>query len=149
MMGLRITLKRGEKLFVAGGSIQNEHQNIVLFIEGDLPVLRESEIVSAETADTPAKRLVLALQQIYLTKRGDELHEIYIVFARDVLRAFPEGSNYIARIDDLVSAEDYFKALKEARALVEFEASLKPAPSKPSATPERKKRALGEVASVT
>ena len=91
-MTLRVTLKRGERLFTFGGcAIRDESQNIVLLIEGKLPLLRERDLLTANTADTPAKTLALVLQQMYLTETFAELHEVYIVFARDLLKALPEA----------------------------------------------------------
>ena len=143
-MGLKINLKRGEKLFIPGGSLQCGDEKVVIFLEGDIPLLRERDVLTAETADTPAKRLVLALQKIYLSKQADELHELYRLFMRDVLRDLPDCATYVADIDSFVSEGDHFKALREARALVEFEASLKLAPETPG--PDGKKRVLQAVA---
>jgi flagellar protein FlbT len=147
-MGLKVILRRGERLFIAGGSIRDESQNIVLNVEGNLPLLRERDMLTAETADTPAKRLVLALQQIYLTQKHDEMHEIYVLFARDVVKALPAGSQIIANIDEHVQSGEYFKALKEARDLVTFEAEQRGEPQEKAPQPSGKKRVLLDVPKV-
>src|SRR5687767_5841802 len=102
-MALKVTLRRGERLFIGGSSIRNENQSTVLLVDGNDPVLREREMLSAETADTPAKKLVLALQHIYLSERFDELHELYIVFARELLAALPDAAPFIASIDESIA----------------------------------------------
>jgi flagellar biosynthesis repressor protein FlbT len=120
-MTLRVTLKRGERLYIGGCAIRDESQNIVLLIEGKLPLLRERDLLTANTADTPAKKLALVLQQMYLTETFAELHEVYIVFARDLLKALPEGASFVNSVDQHIASGNYFRALKEARDLVEFE----------------------------
>jgi flagellar biosynthesis repressor protein FlbT len=143
-MGLKVILRRGERLFIGGGSIRDENQNIALLVEGTLPLLRERDMLTAETADTAAKRLVLALQHIYLTQKHDELHEIYVLFARDALRALPDGASLIANIDEHIQAGEYFKALKEARDLVAFESNRTGGASEGPAA-SGKKRVMVEV----
>jgi flagellar biosynthesis repressor protein FlbT len=147
-MGLKVILKRGERLFIGGSSLRDENQNIALLVEGTLPLLRERDMLTAETADTPARRLVLALQQIYLTQKHEEMHEIYVLFARDVLKALPAGGKLIATIDDHVQSGEYFKALKEARELVVFEATQNGELLKKPAVTSGKKRVLGDIPNV-
>ena len=65
-MALKVELKPGEKLIVGSCVITNSDQRTRLFIEGKAPILREKDILSAATADTPAKAIYLAIQIIYL-----------------------------------------------------------------------------------
>jgi flagellar protein FlbT len=124
LMGLFVELKRGEQLFLGECSVACEVEKVKLHVRGRVPLLRESDTITAKQADTPAKRLCLLLQQIYLSRKATELHELYVLFADDVVRAMPEAETQVARIDDLVAAGEHFKALKAARALVDREIKL-------------------------
>ncbi len=46
-----------------------------LLIEGDTPILREKDILTGETANTPAKRIYLSVQLMYLSKDPRVHHE--------------------------------------------------------------------------
>ena len=59
-MALKVELKPGEKLIVGTCVITNSDQRTKLFIDGKAPILREKDILSPTTADTPAKAIYLA-----------------------------------------------------------------------------------------
>lgn len=122
-MGLLVKLEKGEQLFVGECSVACETDKVKLHIRvnGDVPLLRERDMITAKEADTPAKRLGLALQQIYLSRKGLELHELYLLFAADVMRTSPAAASYLATIHKFVSAGDYFRAIKECLRLIEAE----------------------------
>ena len=65
-MALKVELKPGEKLLVGNCIITNSDQRTRLFIDGNAPILREKDILTSETADTPAKRIYLAVQLMYI-----------------------------------------------------------------------------------
>jgi len=56
-------------------------------IEGHVPILREKDILTAERADTPAKRIYLAVQLMYTSKES----------ARPPRRLFCPGTRHPAR----------------------------------------------------
>ena len=55
-MSLKVELKPGERLIVGNCVITNSDQRTRLFIDGKAPILREKDILTFETADSPAKR---------------------------------------------------------------------------------------------
>ena len=68
-MALKVELKPGEKLLVGDCIITNSDQRTRLFISGNAPILREKDILTSETANTPAKRIYLAVQLMYIDER--------------------------------------------------------------------------------
>ena len=60
-MALKVELKPGERIFIGECVITNDDQRTRLLIDGTAPVLREKDIMTAERADTPAKRIYLAV----------------------------------------------------------------------------------------
>ena len=75
-MALKVELKPGEKLLVGNCIITNSDQRTRLFIEGRAPILREKDILTSETATTPAKRIYLAVQLMYTSKDPRTHHEV-------------------------------------------------------------------------
>ena len=62
-MALKVELKPNEKIIVGSCVITNTDQRAKFLIEGDkLPVLREKDILTPDTAETPSKLIYLAVQ---------------------------------------------------------------------------------------
>src|SRR5215203_4136151 len=64
-MALKDELKPGEKIILGECVITNDGQRTPLVIEGQTPILREKNILTPQLADTPAKRIYLAVQLMY------------------------------------------------------------------------------------
>jgi flagellar protein FlbT len=123
-MALKVDLKPGERLIVGDCVITNTHHRTRLLIKGSAPILREKDILTAETADTPAKRVYLALQLMYLARDPREHHATYFALVRDILGAAPSTWRYIETINNHILTGCLYKALKEARKLIAYEQEL-------------------------
>ena len=88
-MALKVELKAGERLIVGDCIITNTDQRARLLIDGDTPILREKDIFTPETANTPAKRISRAVQLMYLSKTPVDHHETYYQLIRDIVQAAP------------------------------------------------------------
>jgi len=123
-MALIIDLKPSERIIVGGSLITNGGARARLQIEGSAPILRERDIMREEEANTPCKRIYLALQLMYLSPTPQELHKIYFDLVRDVQKAAPSTAMILMKINDHILNDHYYKALKEARQLIEYEEEL-------------------------
>ena len=74
-MALRIELKPGERILIGECVITNSDQRTTFVIDGRTPILREKDIMSAKRADTPAKRVYLAVQLMYTSREPRDHHE--------------------------------------------------------------------------
>ncbi len=99
-------------------------QRTRLIIEGDTPILREKDILTAETANSPAKRIYLAVQLMYLSKNATPHHETYFALMRDILQAAPSTWRYIESINNHILTGELYKALKDAKKLIAYEEEL-------------------------
>ena len=61
-MGLRLTLKPEERVIVNGCILRNGPRRHVLEVENRADVLRGDEMLDAETATTPARRIAYQIQ---------------------------------------------------------------------------------------
>jgi flagellar protein FlbT len=123
-MALKIELKPGERIILGECVITNADQRTHLVIEGDAPILREKDIMNRKSANTPAKRIYLAIQLMYTSKDQSAHHEVYFSLLRDILRAAPSTIGIIENINNHILMGDLYKALKSAKKLIQYEEEL-------------------------
>lgn len=123
-MALKIELKPGERFILGNAVITNDDQRTRLFVEGSAPILREKDIMRPEEADSPCKRLYLAVQLMYLSNDPSEQHSLYFQLTNDIIQAAPSTLEYIERMNNQILTGAFYKALKEAKSLIEYEQEL-------------------------
>lgn len=123
-MGLKVELKPGERIILGESIVTNGDQRTRLVIEGEAPILREKDIMTAETADTPCKRVYLLVQLMYLSREPKNHHEPYFRLVREIIAAAPSTSGYFDRINNQILTGNNYKALKETQSLIEYEKEL-------------------------
>ena len=123
-MALKVELKPDERIIIGNAVIRNGDHRTRFFIEGDAPILREKDIPTPKTAETPAKKIYLAVQLMYL--RGDltSHNEVYFPLVRDFLQAAPSAMPLIAEVNNRILSGDLYKALRSAKKLVAYEQEL-------------------------
>ena len=123
-MALKVELKPGEKLLVGNCIITNSDQRTRLFIDGHAPILREKDILTSETANTPAKRIYLAVQLMYIDNDAARAQETYSEMSRDFVAAVPSSLPIVDQINNEILTGSLYKALKAAQRLIEYEQDL-------------------------
>jgi flagellar biosynthesis repressor protein FlbT len=123
-MSLKVELKPGERLIIGTAVVRNGEQRTRLFIEGDAPILREKDILTAGTADTPAKKIYLSVQLMYLQGDLSGHNEFYFPLVQDFLAAAPSALPLIAEVNNRILSGDLYKALKAAKKLIVYEQEL-------------------------
>jgi len=123
-MALKVELKPGEKIIIGESVITNDNQRTRLFIEGNAPILREKDIMTLKTADSPAKRIYLAVQLMYLSREVNKFQDDFFKLVNDIIDAAPSSLSYVTRISNHILNNSLYKALKEARNLIEYEQKL-------------------------
>ena len=123
-MALKVELKPRERVIIGTVIIRNDDQRTRLFIEGDAPILREKDILTARTADTPAKKIYLALQLMYLSQDVGKHHKTYFELVNEFLAAASSALPLIAEINNRILNDELYKALKAAKRLIAYEQEL-------------------------
>jgi flagellar protein FlbT len=123
-MGLKIELKPGERVMLGDCVVTNHDQRTRLLIEGNAPILREKDIMTPSRADTPAKRIYLAVQMMYTANNTTAYHEIYFKLVRDIVQAAPSMWPLIENINNQILTGELYKALKETKKLIAYEGKL-------------------------
>ena len=123
-MALKVELKPGERFILGDSVITNGKHRGQLFIEGDAPVLREKDILTPDNADTPCKKLYLTVQLMYLGPDPESLHAQYFQMVEQIQAAAPSTLPYIERINNQILTSSFYKALREAKLLINYESEL-------------------------
>ncbi len=124
-MALKVELKPHERIIIGSCVITNTDQRARLLIDGDnIPILREKDILTPETADTPAKLIYLAVQLMYISPDARANHGTYFNLIRDLVTAVPSAWPLIEAINNHILNGDLYLALKETKKLVAYEKQL-------------------------
>jgi flagellar protein FlbT len=123
-MGLKVELKPGERFILGDCIVTNGDQRTRLLIEGQSPILREKDIMTAEQADSPAKRIYFVVQLMYTSRDPVAHHETYFTLMRELVQAVPSTWPHIEAISNHIMAGEMYKALKRAKSLIAYEKDL-------------------------
>ena len=126
-MPLKITLKPGERLILAGAAITNGKSTSNLLIDNKVPILRQKDILGEKDATSPARRIYFVIQLMYLDTENVNLYEHrYIEFTDDFVKAVRSSAPMINKIRDHVQKREFYLALKEAKKLIKYEKTILP-----------------------
>lgn len=123
-MALKVELKPGERVLIGESVITNGDQRTRFIIEGTAPILREKDIMTADRADSPARRIYLAVQLMYTSRTPSVHHDTYFSLIRDLVQAAPSTWQYVENINNSILSGELYKALKHARNLITYEEEL-------------------------
>ena len=124
VLPLKLSLKPGEKFVLNGAVVQNGDRRGVLVLQNKASVLREKDIMQAEDANSPSRRVYFAVMMMYLDEANAER------YSDEFVRRLTEFMNVIANPDILADcvgiskhcmAREYYKALMLCRKLMDYE----------------------------
>ena len=123
-MPLKLSLKPGERFVLNGAVVQNGDRRGVLVLQNKASVLREKDIMQAEDAISPARRVYFPVMMMYLDE--GQAARYYDEFVRrmgefmSVIRN-PEVLAECVGISKHVMGREYYKGLMLCRKLIEYE----------------------------
>ncbi len=124
-MALKVELKPNERILIGDSVITNCNQRSWLVIEGASPILREKDILTPARADTPAKRIYLAVQLMYTSRDPrDPPRGLFRAGAPDRAGGAQHLAVYVEGINNQILTGNLYKALKEAKKLIAYEEEL-------------------------
>ena len=123
-MSLRVVLKPFERIIIGQSVITNSETRTTFLIDGEAPILREKDILTAETANTPVKRLYFCIQMMYLENDIPKYQDLYMGFVKDLLEAVPSFRKSIETASKLIVSGSLYGSLKEIRKLFGREEEL-------------------------
>ena len=123
-MSLKVELKPHERLIIGNCVVTNSDQRTRLFIDGKSPILREKDILTPATATSPAKRIYLAVQLMYLEDNIETLRQDYFQLVNDIVSAAPSTIPIVDEINNDILTGALYKALRAAKRLIQYEQEL-------------------------
>ncbi len=123
-MALKLELKPGERVILGDCVVTNDNQRTRLLIEGNVPILREKDIMALSRANTLAEHIYFAVQMMYTSKHPQDHHALYFRLVRKIVKAAPSTRPYIEAINNRILTGELYKALKETRKLIAYEKEL-------------------------
>ncbi|MEM1365581.1 MAG: flagellar biosynthesis repressor FlbT [Pseudomonadota bacterium] len=123
-MALKVELKPGERIIIGESLITNGDQRARLLIDGEQPILREKDVLTPETASTPAQQVYLAVQMMYLKNDISGFQDSYFSLIGDLTEAAPSTKPIVDEINNQILTGSFYKALKVARGLIAYEGAL-------------------------
>ncbi|MFN9544323.1 MAG: flagellar biosynthesis repressor FlbT [Alphaproteobacteria bacterium] len=123
-MPLKLSLKPGEKFVCNGAVLTNGDRRVSLVIENKASILRDKDIMQADQATTPARRIYFPIMMLYLDSEHADVHyEEFVRRMSEFMEAVSDRevlATCIAMSRD-VQQGDYYKALIKCRQLFDFE----------------------------
>jgi flagellar biosynthesis repressor protein FlbT len=124
-MALKLSLKPHERVIISGAVVTNGPAASILFVENNVPILREKDILTEEQADSFCKKIYLVIQLMYLGEVPNvELAQIYGQLVTDLLIAVPSMKDLISGITAYILDGKFYQALKQAQQLIQYEEEL-------------------------
>lgn len=126
-MPLKLSLKPGEKFAVNGAVIVNGERRGALVIQNQASILRERDILQADAANTPARRIYFPVMMLYLDEAGRENY--YNEFSSrmsEFMEAIstPEVLKLCVAISSEIINGKYYGALRLCSRLIEIEQEI-------------------------
>ena len=121
-MALKISLKPHEKLILGGAVITNGASRCEFVVENTVSILRQNWILGPEDAISPARRIYLTIQLMYINpQRLSDYLKTYWPLVKEFVEAAPSSLKLIDQINEFILNDKYYDALKTAKKLIEFE----------------------------
>ncbi len=127
-MPLTINLKPREKLILNGVVIENSGPMAKILIHTNAALLREKDMIAEEKATTPARRIYFAIQCHYLFAGKADLFFANIdQLLKDYVQSRPESRATIEALRRHLDENQFYRALKSAKLLIQGEEGAGPA----------------------
>lgn len=109
-------------MIIGGAVIRCGATKCQFVVENNVPILRQNSILTPDEANSPARRIYLAIQLMYVDAPHIADHQkIYWELVREFVDAAPSALEIVDHINELILSAEYYSALKMARRLMDFE----------------------------
>lgn len=126
-MPLKIRLKAREKFVVNGAVMSAGEEGAFLILQNKAALLRQSDIIQDQDANTPMRRVYFYVQMMYMEpKLQKQYFESYQDAWMDMVSAttLAEVKRSLILIHQDVTSGEYYRALKTCKAVIALEDEL-------------------------
>jgi flagellar biosynthesis repressor protein FlbT len=121
-MPLRFDLGPFEKLYIGKSVLTNNSDRTMFIVEGEAPILRARDVLTAERAIEPVAKLYLCVQQMHLHEDDRKYQNVYAALLTQAISERPASSVQLTNADKLIKGQQHYDALKLLRKLIRQEA---------------------------
>lgn len=126
-MPLKLTLKPNEKVLIGTAVIANGPGKAEFVVLNRVPVVRQKDIIAEEDANTPSKRLYIAILNMYINPENErQFHPMYFALLRQMIDMTPDERliDLVIDVSKRIIAGNHYQALKLCRKLIDYEERL-------------------------
>jgi len=126
-MPLKLSLKPGEKFAINGAVVTNGDRRGTLIVQNHASILRERDIVQADEANTPARRIYFPVMMMYLDEAGrDNYYQEFTIRMTEFMDAVlnPQALKLCVEISKELVTGKYYAALRLTSRLIEIEQEI-------------------------
>jgi flagellar protein FlbT len=120
-MPLRFDLGPFEKLFIGKSVLTNNGDRTMFIVEGETPILRARDVLTAERAINTFEKLYRCVQQMYLEEDTQKYQGSYLALAAQAISECPTCYAELNIVDQLIKSGQHYKALKGLKKFVRQE----------------------------
>ena len=120
-MPLRFDLGPFEKLFIGKSVLTNNGDRTMFIVEGETPILRARDVLTAERAVNALEKLYRCVQQMYLEEDTQKYQGSYLALAAQAISECPTCYAELNIVDQLIKSGQHYKALKSLKKFVRQE----------------------------
>lgn len=121
-MALKIVLKADEKIIIGGAVLRGGKHRTEFIIENNVPILRDRDIMREEDAKSYCSKIYFVTQLMYIDEKNIvEYYTMYWKLVGDLVKSVPSTTGLIAQISEHIANRAYYKAIKSAKKLIEYE----------------------------
>jgi flagellar protein FlbT len=136
-MPLTINLKPHEKLILNGVVIENSGPMAKILIHTNAALLREKDMIAEDKATTPARRIYFSIQCQYLFAGKADLFFANIdQLLKDYAQSRPESRGTVEELRRHLDENQFYRALKTAKLLIQDEEGAAPIADPPPRFPD-------------
>lgn len=125
-MPLNLTLKPNEVVLINGCVVRNSDRRQTIMIESKGDIVRQRDLLNDSEARTPVKEVYFFIQTALLDT--DVREKLVLIIQKKLGQLVPvfhdEMSQHIFEAASHVSHEDFYKAMRALRPLMDYEAQL-------------------------
>lgn len=125
-MALNLTLKPNETVLINGCVVRNSDRRQTIMIESQGDIVRQRDLLSDSEARTPVKEVYFFIQTALLDSGVRE--KLVPIIQKKLGQLVPvfhdEMSQHIFEAASHVSHEDFYKAMRSLRPLMDYEGKL-------------------------
>lgn len=123
-MALYLDLEPHERIIIDKAWIRNGDKKSSIYLESQVKVLREKDIITESNADTICKKLYVLVQLWYLAGYSSDIESNFMIIANEIMAAAPSTKPFVFGIYEKLASGSWHLAIEAGQELIDYEKNL-------------------------